>query len=104
LDELLERLEKLRIFDPQQGVELHRRFAAGIGADSSQGRAGALRAISSLKGKEDQAELVLYVASVIAQADRSLSESEWQELAAICEALGLAPEDALGRIPRRAES
>jgi tellurite resistance protein len=98
LDRLLERTKRLRVFDPRAGVELHRRYAERITADSGKGRRDAIDSISSFRGDEERGLLILYVAAVVARADGDLSEAESRALADVSSALGLPVEESLGRI------
>ncbi|MDJ0869684.1 MAG: TerB family tellurite resistance protein [Myxococcota bacterium] len=97
LDELLGRVEKLRVFAVHDAVDLHRDFVERILANAAAGRAAALEAVSAFRGDEDQRLLVLYVGAVIAKADLELSETEERALNEICGALAL-PESALARV------
>ncbi len=98
LDQLLERMDLLRVFDPHTGVDLHRRFVDGIGAHRGHGRREALAALTAFRGDEDQGLLILYVAAGIAKADQNLSEPEERALHEICDALGLPAQESLARI------
>jgi tellurite resistance protein len=98
LDRVLQRMEKLRVFDPRTGVELHRRYVERITAESGDGRRDAIDSVSSFRADEEQALLILYVGAVVAKADGDLSEPETRALADISAALGLPLEESLGRI------
>ncbi len=98
LDRLLERMERLRIFDPRAGIELHRRYVERIMAESGDGRRDAIDSVSAFRGDEEQGLLILYVGAVVARADGDLSEPEARALADIASALDLPVEESLGRI------
>jgi len=98
LDRVLDRLDRLRVFDPHTGVELHRRYAESILADPSQGRLAAIQALVSFDGSDEERLLILYVAAVIAKADQVLSNLERGALDQICQALSLPVEPSLERI------
>jgi tellurite resistance protein TerB len=98
LDRVLERLDRLRVFDPHEGVELHRRYAASMIEDPIQGRLAAIQALVSFDGSDEECLLILYVGAVIAKADQVLSDPEQVALAEICQALALPVESSLERI------
>ena len=98
LDDLLARLEELRVYDVHVGVELHRGYAERIKADPEKGRRTAIDAISAFRGDEEHGLLILYVAATIAGADQELTATEQQTLAEIADALGLSAQEALARI------
>jgi tellurite resistance protein len=98
LDHLLARMDKLRVFDPHAGVELHRRYVERIAAEPGNGRQDAIDSVSSFRGDEEKGLLILYVGAVVAKADGDLSEPETRALADISTALGLPAEESLDRI------
>ena len=97
LDHLLERLEKLRIFDPHKAVDLHRRFAEAIEADRELGYRKAVKAVSSFRGVENDALLILYVAASIARANFERPQAERAVLFELQKRLGL-PAESFDRI------
>jgi tellurite resistance protein len=98
LDEVLERIDKLQVFEPHTAIDLHRHFADQIQADALAGRKQALEAVAHFEGDQNDRLVVLYVAAVIARADLDLSETEEVALAQICECLGLVAEESLTQI------
>ncbi len=98
LDELLGRLDALRLHDAKTGVEIHRRYAEGIGADPKAGAASAMASVAKMAGKADEAMTVLYVAGAIARADGDLSDPEQRVLADIAEALDVSFDDSVAEI------
>ena len=97
LDHLLERLEKLRVFDPHTAVDLCRSFADAIESDPGRGRQQAIAAVSAFRGKENDASLILYIASSIARANFDLSQAERDMLIELRDLLGL-PAESFDRI------
>ena len=98
IDDLLERLERLRVFDPHAGVDIHRGYADQILADRDDGRKQALASVTSFRGDEERGLLILYVGAMVARADGDLSTPEMAALAEISGALGLPEEESLERI------
>ncbi len=98
LDALLERIDKLQVFEPQTAVDIHRDYVERFAADPVLGRKRALDGLAGFRGDEQDRLLILYVGAVIARADSELSDLEEQALADICSALGLPPEESLARV------
>ena len=98
VDALLERLERLRVFDPHAGVDIHRNYADQILEDREAGRKLALDSIASMRGDEERGLLILYVGAVVARSDGNLSAPEMTALAEISDALGLPERESLDRI------
>lgn len=98
IDGLLERLERLRVFDPHAGVDLHRGYADGILKDGEGGKQKALASIESFQGDEERGLLILYVGATVARADGTLSKPEIAVLGQISEVLGLPEGDSIDRI------
>ena len=98
LDDLLARLEKLRVYEVHIGVELHRGFAEQISADPAKGKRTAIEALSAFRGDEEHGLLILYVAATIAGADQELAEPERRMLTEIADELGLPAQESLARI------
>ena len=98
IDALLERLERLRVFDPHAGVDIHRRYAKKIMDAPAEGKKQALESVSSLRGDSERGLLILYVGATVARADGNLSTLEMAALAEIANVLGLPEEESLERI------
>lgn len=98
IDNLLERLERLRVFDPHAGVDIHRDYVGQILANREQGRAQALSRVASFQGDEERGLLILYIGATVARADGNLSPIEMSALGEIAAALGLPDEESLDRI------
>ena len=104
LDQLLERMDRLRVFDPHAGVNLHRSYTERILADPESGRKKALASIASFAGDAERGLLVLYVGAAVAKADGELSDAEIEALAQISAALELPDPQSLDRIWGQGES
>jgi tellurite resistance protein len=98
LDEVLGRIDKLQVFEPNTAVDLHRRFVEQLEADADKGRRSALDAVRDFHGDPNDRLLILYVGAVIARADHELSAPEEAVLGEICDALGLPAQESLRRI------
>ncbi len=98
LDEVLERLDQLRVYDAHTGVDLHQLYVKQLQADPELGLQQVLDSIRAFRGDPDRGMLILYVAAFVARADGELSEPDRFALGHIADALGLALEPALQRI------
>ena len=98
LDEVLQRIDRLKLFEPNEAVDLHRRFTGEIQGDAVVGRRRAIEIVSSFAGNRDDRLSILYIAAVIARADLDLSALEEAALQQICECLGLSIEESLAKI------
>jgi len=98
LDDALDRIDKLQVYEPGTAADLNRRFVEAIEADRAAGRQQALEALSRFEGDRDDRQIVLYVAAVIARADLELSSSEEETLQEIAERLDLPAHETLSEI------
>jgi tellurite resistance protein len=94
LDEVLETVRALRVYDPHQAVDLYRQYAAELLDQPQPAREKALRAIARIADEPDAARILLKIALAIGMADDALGDAERAALASICDALRL-PQSAL---------
>jgi tellurite resistance protein len=93
IDQILETLEALKVFDPHEGVNLFNEFADAIRANSKIGRAAAVRAIEPVAGDPETAALILRICLAISEADGEVDLIEQIEIVTLCSRLGLEPKD-----------
>lgn len=93
VDQLLEHLDQLKVFDPHEAVDLFNGYVDGLRDSPEDGKAKALAAIAAISSDREAATLMVRIAAAISRADGIFSETERDEIAAICDALDLAPED-----------
>jgi tellurite resistance protein TerB len=99
LDNVLDTIQDLQIYDPHVAVDIYRDFADAIAENPEQGRDTALAAASKIVGDHNAAELVILVAIAISKADGKLSAQESDVIQELCELLGVRiPKDS--EIPR----
>lgn len=89
----LERSDELKHFEARQVIEIFRKVSEDIEFDIDLGKASALRTIAKLKGKDDQARLLIRVICAIAMADGEFDDSEKAMVRTICNELGVPPAD-----------
>lgn len=89
LDDVLESVKDLQIYDPHVAVDIYRDFADLIRDDEAAGKTSAIAAIRKISGDADAAEHVLRVAVAISKADGSLSPAEAEIITELCQVLDL---------------
>ena len=83
----------LSIFKADEIISLFDKYAKQFEFDCQIGQASALQAVAKLKGKADEARLMVRVCCAIGAADGHFDESEKAAVRAICAELGLNPAD-----------
>lgn len=92
MDNVVDSLEQLRVFNPHEGVNLFNAHAEAIEANRSIGTAAALEAIRRGAGDDQAAAaLLLRISIAISQADGQYHEAERGAVQAICDTLGIDP-------------
>ncbi len=95
VDQIMETLESLKIFDPHEGVNLFNEFTDSILASPKQGHEQALAVIRSVALDSDTAELLINLCLAIGKSDGHVSLVEHIEIISLCGMLGVDP-DKLG--------
>lgn len=96
LDQILETLDKLRVFDPHEGVELFRAFAEEILAHPAEGRQQALEAIQAATAGSDAQDirnLLVRVCMAVSEANGETKLVDQIEIVTLCGQLGIDPRD-----------
>lgn len=89
LDDILEGLDLLKLYDVHDAVDLFNGHIAAIEADMELGQEAALEQIALIADDETEADLVLRIALAIGSADEKLDSEEINILNRICTQLGL---------------
>jgi tellurite resistance protein TerB len=93
LDDLLESVGELQIYDPHVAVDICRGYVDAIADDVETGKAKALGAVGKIAGDDEAARLVVQMFLVISHSDGEFSESEADAVRDLCAALWLDPGD-----------
>lgn len=93
IDQLLEHLDQLKVFDPHEAVNIFNAYVDGLRDSPEDGRAKALSAVAGVSDDREAATLMVRIATAISRADGIFTETERNELGAICAALDLSPEE-----------
>lgn len=91
VDQILETLDRLRVFDPHEGVELFNDFVDQIFTCSKTGHEKALAAVTSVANEKPVAELLIRVCLAVSESDGQISLPEQVEIVSLCGVLGILP-------------
>jgi tellurite resistance protein len=92
VDQILETLEALKVFDPHEGVNLFNEYAEAIFANPRQGQDRALAEVRRLtEGDPEKAELIIRICLAVSEADGAVSLAEQIEIVTLCSLLGVDP-------------
>ena len=95
VDQVLDTLDALKIFDPHDGVELFNEFSAGILDAPQTGRERALEAVNAvLTDSPDTANLLVRICLAVAEARGEKGLIEQIEIVMLCSTLGVELADA----------
>ncbi|WP_411840014.1 tellurite resistance TerB family protein [Paracoccus sp. ME4] len=83
--------DELKHFKTDQVIGFFQSILGKFEFDASIGKAEALKVIGRIKGKEEQARMVVRVACVIGASDDDFDQAERQVVREICIDLGLNP-------------
>ena len=92
-DYVLDHVQQLQVFDPNEAADLFRSYAETISNNPQLGKANVLEAINHLAGDLELASLLLRICLVIAKADCDFSQPEHEVIDTFCDVLGLDEEE-----------
>ncbi len=95
VDQILERLDQLKIYDPHLGVDLFNEVVDALSDSPAEGREMALARIKPMARDPEAAHLMVRVCCAVSEADGDFSPAEKRTIEAICGALGISYEDCL---------
>lgn len=76
VDDILEHLEQLRVYDPHDGVDLFNDYTDALTADRAKARARVFQAVAKVAKQEESAKLIARMVFAISNADGDFSEDE----------------------------
>ena len=88
LDQVLERLEQLKAFDPHDGVNFFDEIVRELQEQPEAGKRAALERIGRFAGEPDAARLLVRVCHAISWADGEISDAERARIDEVCTVLG----------------
>ncbi|WP_085918274.1 tellurite resistance TerB family protein [Halomonas sp. CSM-2] len=89
----LERSDELKHFDIRQVIEVFNKAVGDFEFDHEIGKANALQTVGKVRGKEDQARVIVRVVCAIGAADGDFDDNEKAMVRDITRELGLKPEE-----------
>ena len=92
LDQVLETLDALKIYDPHEGVNLFNEFVEAIEVNPKEGRKGAVRAIRAEAAVDpEKARLLIRMCLAVSEVGGEIPLTEQVEIVGLCSQLGLDP-------------
>ena len=93
VDQILETLEKLQIFDPHEAIDLFNDYARAILDAPKEGHARALAAVQSVTADQETAGLLVRICMAVAQAGGEKNLSQEIEIVMLCSLLQVEPDN-----------
>jgi len=91
VDQILQTLDQLKIFDPHEGVDIFRDFSDAIIAHPKEGHDQALEAIARVSEDLEDGALLLRICLAVSEADGPASLVDQIEIVSICSRFGIDP-------------
>ena len=92
VDQIMETLAQLKVFNPQEGVDLFNHYTGGILASSKEGREAALKTIKTVTSDPETAELLIDLCLAVSLSDGVTSLVEHIEIVSLCGLIGVDPD------------
>ena len=96
IDDILTRLERLRIYDPRKAVQILDGFLAELRDNPEAAERILLGKLRRIAEDREAAELIVRIALSVSKSDGTFSAPEHARFAEICAMLGFSPELFLG--------
>lgn len=91
VDQIMDTLTRLKVFDPHEGVDLFNQYTAGILASPQEGRETALKTIKAVASDMETAELLIDLCLAVSLSDGVTSLVEHIEIVSLCGLIGVDP-------------
>jgi tellurite resistance protein TerB len=92
VDQIMETLTQLKVFDPREGVELFNHYTDRILASPQEGREEALKTIKAVTADLETAESLIDLCLAVSLSDGVTSLVEHIEIVSLCGLIGVQPE------------
>ncbi len=94
VDQVMETLEELKVFNPHEGVELFNNFIDEIKSNPKEGRRQALEVVSNETHKHpEKAELLIRICLAVSEVDGEIPMVDQVEIVRLSSELGVNPGD-----------
>jgi len=91
VDQILETLDELKVFDPHEAVDLFNAFSKGIMESPAHGRQVAIDALQVVADDPEKSELLVKICLAISEAKGGKSLVDQIEIVMLCSLLGVRP-------------
>lgn len=91
VDQIMQTLSALRIFDPHEGVDLFNGYVDAIAVSRRDGRAQALDAIRAAASTPDDVDLLIRPCLAVSEGKGEVSLADQIEIVMLCSTLGADP-------------
>ena len=91
VDQVLQTLDQLRVFDPHEGVDIFREHTDAILENPELGHENALEVIAKIATNPETGALLVRVCIAISEADGELGLADQIEIVSICTRFGIDP-------------
>ncbi len=92
VDQIMETLTRLKVFDPHEGVELFNRYTKSILTSPKEGRESTLKVIKTVATDAETAEMLVDLCLAISLSDGVTSLIEHIEIITLCGLIGVDPD------------
>ncbi len=93
VDQILQTLDQLKVFDPHVGVDLFKDYSEAILADPETGHDAAMAKVADVARDPECGALLIRVCLAISEADGELSLADQIEIVSMCSRFGIDPGD-----------
>jgi len=94
VDQILDTLERLKMFDPHEGVDRFNEYAAAILASPREGQQRAQEEVAKFTRDPETAGLLVRICLAVAEAGGEKSLSQQIQIVMLCSLLGVEPRHA----------
>ena len=92
VDQIMETLPRLKVFDPHEGVDLFNHYTDRILASPKEGREEALKTIKTVTSDLETAELLIDLCLAVSLSNGITSLVEHIEIVSLCGLIGVDPD------------
>jgi tellurite resistance protein len=92
VDQIMDTLTRLKVFDPHEGVDVFNRYTHGILKSPKAGREAALEKIKTVTSDPETAELLIDLCLAVSLSDGVTSLVEHIEIVSLCGLIGVDPD------------
>lgn len=93
VDQIIEALTALQVFDPHEGVDLFNEFTDAILEDPAEGHERAFLVMEKIARKPKNGALMLRICCAVSEADGKKKVADQIEIVTLCTRLGIDPSD-----------